>query len=176
MRVCYRMAALKTEDLARWRPKLVAFALRRLRDPERAEDAVQETLLAALGGRDGYAGKSSPATWLFGILKHKIADGLRRGPREQSLEQDLDAMAHHGPGPEQSCASRSVLSLLDRSLGRLPRRSAQAFVMREVLGMETDEVCSMLGVTPTNCWVLVHRARLRLRACPDVGQLAAEAG
>jgi RNA polymerase sigma-70 factor (ECF subfamily) len=42
--------------------------------------------------------------------------------------------------------------------------------------METDEVCSMLGVTPTNCWVLVHRARLRLRACPDVGRLAAEAG
>jgi len=170
------MATANPEELACLRPKLLAFALRRLRDPGRAEDAVQETLLAALEGRDGYAGKSSPASWLFGILKHKIADGLRRGPREQSLEQDLDAMAHHGPGPEQSCASRSALSLLDRSLGKLPRRTAQAFVLREVLGWDTDEVCSMLGVTPTNCWVLVHRARLRLRACPDVGQLAAEAG
>ena len=170
------MATARSEELAHLRPKLLAFAMRRVGDPERAEDAVQEALLAALENLDAYAGKSSLATWLFGILKHKIVDGVRRGPLEQLLEQDIDAMAHHGPGPEQSCASRSVLSLLDRSLGRLPRRSAQAFVMREVLGMETDEVCSMLGVTPTNCWVLVHRARLRLRACPDVGQLAAEAG
>jgi RNA polymerase sigma-70 factor (ECF subfamily) len=170
------MATERTEELVRWRPKLLAFALRRVRDPERAEDAVQEALLAALEGLDSYAGESSLSTWLFGILKHKIMDGLRRGPLEQPLEQDLDAMAYPGPGPEQNCASRSALSLLDRSLGKLPGRSAQAFVLREVLGMETGEVCSMLGVTPTNCWVLVHRARVRLRACPDVGLIAAEAG
>ena len=122
------------------------------------------------------AGKSSLATWLFGILKHKIVDGLRRGSREQPLAQDMDTLMHAGPGPEQSCASRTALLLLERSLGRLPRKSADAFVLCEVLGMDTPEACRALGVTPSHCWVLVHRARQRLRACPHVGQVAAEAG
>ena len=170
------MATARSAELARLRPKLLAFAMRRVRDPERAEDAVQEALLAALEGLDAYAGESSLATWLFGILKHKIVDGLRRGPREEPVEGNLDELPHRGPGPEQTCASRAALTLFNRSLGKLPERSARAFVLREVLGMETDEVCSMLGVTPGYCWVLVHRARRRLRACPDVGLIAAEAG
>jgi RNA polymerase sigma-70 factor (ECF subfamily) len=164
------------EALARLRPKLLAFALRRTRSRDQAEDAVQEALVAALEGLDGYAGGSSLSTWLFGILKHKIADGLRRGPREQTLDMELDELMHDGPGPEQSCASRYALAALERSLEDLPARSAQAFVLREVLGMETVEVCRLMCVTPTHCWVLVHRARARLRACPNVGAVAAEAG
>jgi RNA polymerase sigma-70 factor (ECF subfamily) len=170
------MAIACTEELARLRPKLMAYALRRTRSREQAEDAVQEAMLAALEGLDGYAGGSSLSTWLFGILKHKIVDGLRRGSREQPLEQDADTLMHAGPGPEQSCASRTALLLLERSLGRLPRKSADAFVLCEVLGMDTPEACRALGVTPSHCWVLVHRARQRLRACPHVGQVAAEAG
>lgn len=163
------------EDLAVLRPELQAYALRRLRDRALAEDAVQETLLAALEGLDGFAGESSLATWVFGILKHKMVDGLRRRPRGEPLEQELRSMAYDGPGPEQSCASRSALSALERSLGRLPPKAAHAFMLREVIGLSTDEACRVLGVTPTHCWVLVYRARARLRACPEVGQLAAEA-
>lgn len=164
-----------TLDLAVLRPQLHAYAQRRLRDRALAEDAVQDALLAALEGIDGYAGESSLATWVFGILKHKMVDGLRRRPREESMDEVVHAAAYEGPGPEQSCASRSALSLVERSLGRLPEKAAHAFVLREVLGMSTDEACRILGVTPTHCWVLVHRARARLRACPDVGRLAAEA-
>jgi RNA polymerase sigma-70 factor (ECF subfamily) len=170
------MASACTEELARLRPKLMAYALRRTRSRDQAEDAVQEALLAALEGLDGYAGGASLSTWLFGILKHKIVDGLRRGSREQPLAQDMDTLMHAGPGPEQSCASRTALLLLERSLGRLPRKSADAFVLCEILGMDTPEACRALGVTPSHCWVLVHRARQRLRACPHVGQVAAEAG
>lgn len=175
-RVSFRMAPSRTEELARLRPKLLAFALQRARSREQAEDAVQEALVAALEGLPGYAGGSSLSTWLFGILKHKIVDGLRRGPREMPLDVDLDALMHDGPGPEQSCASRKALSQIERSLNGLPARTAQAFVLREVLGLDTAEVCELLCVTPTHCWVLVHRARSRLRACPEVGLLAAEAG
>lgn len=164
-----------TQDLAVFRPQLQAYALRRLRDRALAEDAVQETLLAALEGLDGFAGESTLATWLFGILKHKMVDGLRRRPREEPLPGAIEELACDGPGPEQRCASRGALSLVERSLGRLPPRSAQAFVLREVMGLSTEEVCRALGVTPTHCWVLVHRARARLRACPEVGRLAAEA-
>jgi RNA polymerase sigma-70 factor (ECF subfamily) len=169
------MATTRTEELARLRPKLMAYALRRTRSREQAEDAVQEALVAGLEGLRGYAGSSSLSTWLFGILKHKLVDGLRRRPREEALEMEIDELAHEGPGPEQTCASRSALAAIDRSLDRLPARAAQAFVLREVLGLDTDEVCRRLRVTPTHCWVLVHRARLRLRACPQVGAVAAEA-
>jgi RNA polymerase sigma-70 factor (ECF subfamily) len=137
---------------------------------------VQETLVAALEGLDRYAGESSLGTWLFGILKHKIVDAFRRSPREEPLELNEDDVLHEGPGPEQSCASRNALAVIDRSLGRLPRKTAHAFVLREVLGMDTVEACRMLQITPTHCWVLVHRARERLRACPEVSLLAAEAG
>jgi RNA polymerase sigma-70 factor (ECF subfamily) len=170
------MATARTEELARWRPQLLAFALRRVRNLERAEDAVQETLVAALEGLDRYAGESSLGTWLFGILKHKIVDGFRREPAEDSLDTCEEQLLHDGPGPEQHCAGRSALAVICRSLGRLPGKTAQAFVMREVLGMDTSEACSALQITPTHCWVLVHRARKRLRACPEVKLVAAEAG
>jgi RNA polymerase sigma-70 factor (TIGR02943 family) len=169
------MATTRTEELARLRPKLLAFALQRTRCRDQAEDAVQEALVAGLEGLEDYAGSASLSTWLFGILKHKIVDGLRRGPREEAMDIELDALVHDGPGPEQTCASRNALAAIDRSLGGLPLRSAHAFVLREVLGMDTAEVCRLLCVTPTHCWVLVHRARLRLRACPQLGAVAAEA-
>jgi RNA polymerase sigma factor (sigma-70 family) len=170
------MTIPRTEELALLRPKLVAFAVQRMRDSDQAEEAVQEALVAALEGLDGYTGDSSLSTWLFGILKHKIVDGLRRRPREEALDMEqLDELVHQGPGPEQSCASRNALAVIGRSLEFLPMRSARAFVLREILGMETAEVCRVLQVTPTHCWVLVHRARLRLRACPEIGRIAAEA-
>jgi RNA polymerase sigma factor (sigma-70 family) len=169
------MATTTTEELARLRPQLMAFALQRTRSREQAEDAVQEALMAALEGLGGFAGTSSLSTWLFGILKHKIVDGRRRRPREDGVEMDLDVLAHGAPGPEQACAGRKMLAVIDRSLAELPMRSAQAFVLREVLGEETAEVCRLLRVTPTHCWVLVHRARTRLRACPEIARIAAEA-
>ncbi|MGH8686587.1 MAG: sigma-70 family RNA polymerase sigma factor [Burkholderiales bacterium] len=169
------MAVPDTEALARLRPRLLAFALRRARDRAAAEDAVQDALLAALEGREGFAGQSTPATWVFGILRHKIVDGLRCGPREESLEGELDELPHAGPGPEQLLARARALETFARSLDRLPDNSARAFVLREVAGYDTPEVCRALGITPANCWVRVHRARARLRKCPDIGRLAAEA-
>jgi RNA polymerase sigma factor (sigma-70 family) len=168
------MASTRSEELARLRPQMMAFALRRAASRDQAEDAVQEALVAALEGLGGYAGNASLRTWLFGILKHKIVDGRRRRPREEALDMELDELAHTGPGPEQSCASRFALAAIDRSLDGLPARSAQAFVLREILGMETADVCRTLQVTPTHCWVLVHRARARLRRCPEIGRIAAE--
>ena len=169
------MTLTSIEDLACWRPQLLAFALRRLRNREQAEDAVQETLVAAMEGLDRFAGNSSLSTWLFGILKHKIVDGIRHAPTEEPLEACEEQLLHDVPGPEQVCASRSALAALDRSLGLLPRKAAHAFVLREVVGMDTPEVCAALSITRSYCWVLVHRARVRLRACPQVNLLAAEA-
>src|SRR5437870_13819328 len=70
-------------DLEKHRPVLLKFAMLQLRNQAQAEDAVQETLIAAIQGAKNFAGRSSVRTWLVGILKHKIVDLIRRSSREQ---------------------------------------------------------------------------------------------
>ena len=160
------------------RPYLVRYAALQLRDRAAAEDAAQETLVAALVAEKSYAGRASLRTWLTGILKHKIVDAIRKGGREQALPEDdgaldalFDASGHWIEPPQQwhhpdaALESRQFLATLEDCLGRLPARTARAFMMREHLGLETPEICKELAVTPTHCWVLLHRARLALREC-----------
>jgi RNA polymerase sigma-70 factor, ECF subfamily len=170
-------------ELERHRPYLLRFALLQLRDRSAAEDAVQETLLAAIQGASRFAGQSSVRTWLVGILKHKIIDGIRRSAREQPADlradadgmEDLDAyFADDGhfaeaPGewasPERSLEERRFFEALERCLQSLPRKTASAFTMRELMGLETEEICKELGISTSNCWVMLYRARMSLRAC-----------
>jgi RNA polymerase sigma-70 factor, ECF subfamily len=169
-------------EVEQHRPYLLRFALLQLRDRTAAEDAVQDTLLAALQGASRFAGQSSVRTWLVGILKHKIIDGIRKTAREQPLErpdgdgaEDLDAyFADDGhfadapeewASPERSLEERRFFEVLERCLQALPRNTASAFTMREVLGLETEEICKELGISTSNCWVMLYRARMSLRAC-----------
>lgn len=151
-----------THEVGELRARLLRFALRRLRDRHRAEDAVQEALVAALEGMERFGGGSSFGTWVTGILKHKIADALRAGAREEPL--DYDALVSDDHEPEQGCARRRLLDAVDARLKRLPACAARVFVLREVMGMDTAEVCRELSISRANCWVMSHRARLRLRA------------
>lgn len=150
------------DDLARLRPQLVRFAMRRLRDRHQAEDAVQDALLAVLEGRARFGGEASIATWLTGILKHKIADTARAAARHEPL--DYDGEVAHDRHPETELAQLRVLEALDARLRQLPACAARVFVMREVMGMDTAEVCRELSISPSNCSVMNHRARRRLRA------------
>ena len=169
-------------ELERHRSYLLRFALLQLRDRTAAEDAVQDTILAAIQGASGFAGQSSVRTWLVGILKHKIIDSIRKTAREQTLErsdgdgaEDLDAFfsddGHFAepPGdwatPERSLEERRFFEALERCLQALPGKTASAFTMRELMGLETEEICKELGISTSNCWVMLHRARLSLRAC-----------
>jgi RNA polymerase sigma-70 factor (ECF subfamily) len=172
---------LDARELAKHRPHLVKFAMLQLRNHAQAEDAVQETLLAALQAADRFAGGSSVRTWLIGILKHKIVDHLRRQSREVSLaaqgeEGALEALdgLFEGDGhfredpadwgdPETALARQEFFDLLQQGLERLPKNTARAFTLREVMGLSTEEICETLGITEANCWVMLHRARLSLR-------------
>jgi RNA polymerase sigma-70 factor, ECF subfamily len=162
------------------RPYLLRFATLQLRDRHAAEDAVQETLLAALAGEAAFGGRSNLRTWLTGILKHKIVDAIRRTgtqtAREVPLpEEGLDALFDQSghwisppqawPDPDASLESRQFYATLEECLARLPAKTARAFMLREHLGLETPEICKELAVTSTHCWVLLHRARLALREC-----------
>ena len=168
------------EDL---RPYLLRYASLQLRDAAAAEDAVQEALLAALAGEANFAGRSNLRTWLTGILKHKIVDTIRRQSRERpagDLELDGDAADFDGlfdkrghwdeapdawEQPEAALGQKQFLAALEACLRALPERTARVFMMREHLGLETPEICKELGITPTHCWVLLHRARMALRLC-----------
>ena len=170
-------------ELERHRPYLMRFALLQLRDRTAAEDAVQETLLAAIQGAGHFAGQSSVRTWLVGILKHKIIDNIRKLARERAVEplqgenagDDLEAF-FLGDGhftapplewesPESALEQRRFFEALERCLQGLPKNTANAFMMRELMGLGTDEICKELGVSPSNCWVMLYRARMNLRAC-----------
>jgi RNA polymerase sigma-70 factor, ECF subfamily len=158
------------------RPYLLRYASLQLRERHTAEDAVQETLLAALAGEASFAGRANLRTWLTGILKHKIVDAIRRMARDPEPVADVaefdalfDETGHWGEPPvawpENSLEQKQFFSVLERCLAGLPQKTAQAFMMREHMGFETDEICKELGVTPTHCWVLLYRARMALREC-----------
>jgi RNA polymerase sigma-70 factor (ECF subfamily) len=184
-------------ELAKHRPHLIKFAMGQLRNTTYAEDVVQETLVAAVQGADRFAGQSTVRTWLIGILKHKIMDHFRRQSREAPLPEldeetsleDLDARfkpdGHflenpaHVPGadwgdPEATLAQGRFFEALEECMARLPPNTARVFNLREVMGMETDEICKEVGITATNCWVLLYRARMALRECLQVKWFAGE--
>ncbi|MGH9929354.1 MAG: sigma-70 family RNA polymerase sigma factor [Pyrinomonadaceae bacterium] len=165
---------------------LFRYAIFRLRDAAAAEDAVQETLLAALQSNNRFAGRSSERTWLIGILKHKIIDLYRRirsnhevGYEGDATNREFDAFEKTGewaghwrtelaPSNWQLDASATLerkefWETLDRCLAELPRRTAMAFVLREVDGLSSEEICALLNLSRNNLWVMLHRARLKLR-------------
>jgi RNA polymerase sigma-70 factor (TIGR02943 family) len=163
------------------RPQLMRFAQAQLRNPAWAEDAVSETVLAALAKPQAFAGQSQLKTWLVGILKHKLIDQIRRHSREVSAtrdedEQDFDALVFNEDGawrempaewgdPEATLGQREFFEVLEVCVEMLPGVQGRLFMMREWLELDTAEICKELGITATNCWVLLHRARLRLQMC-----------
>jgi RNA polymerase sigma-70 factor (ECF subfamily) len=163
------------------RPYLLRYASLQLRNPEAAEDAVQEALVAALAAEQSFAGRSNLRTWLTGILKHKIVDAIRRASREQPVEapdaDELDRLFDESghwrdaptDWPETVLQQKEFLAALEGCLQKLPARTAQVFLMREHLGYETPEICKELGLTATHCWVLLYRARMALRECLEKG-------
>jgi RNA polymerase sigma-70 factor (ECF subfamily) len=172
-------------ELESHRPQLFRFAMLQLRNESTAEDAVQETLVAALQGVSGFAGQSSVRTWLIGILKHKIIDHLRRAGRERPLSEvlpaeesdssDFDALfaadghwaesPSNWGNPDQALQQGRFFQALERCLQGLPKKTGQAFMMREVMGLETTEICKELRISSSNCWVMLYRARMSLRLC-----------
>ena len=170
-----------TTQLETHRRYLLRIATLQLRDNALAEDVVQDTLVAALQGEKSYSGKSSVKTWLTGILKHKVVDAIRskvRAPAFTALDDecrldDIDALFDESGhwenppaswgDPESQLSQQQFFEVMQDCLDRLPPHTARIFVMREVMDLETDEICTQLTITSNNLWVILHRARLTLR-------------
>jgi RNA polymerase sigma-70 factor (ECF subfamily) len=169
---------------------LYRFALTRLRDQHLAEDAVQETLLAAIKNSAGFSGKSSSRTWLTGILKHKIIDLMRRAQRERPLFDDDPAEDMLEPGmdeffhddedahwvdepvalgnPARLMEQKEFWQLLQGCLDRLPKNLARIFMLREIEEEDNETICKELEITATNAWVMLYRSRMGLRKCMEM--------
>ena len=173
-------------QLEAMRPLLVRFAQLQLRNQALADDAVQEALLAVLEKPDSFHGRSSLRTYVTGILKFKIIDQLRLATRErqietfdeQSSDDAIDALfvsdghtlnrPRDWGDPEQTLQQQDFFRVLEVCLEKLPARMAQIFMMREWLELDTDEICKELSISSSNAWVLLYRARIRLRECLDL--------
>ena len=178
-------------QLVEHRDYLMRFAWLQLRNKAWAEDAVSETVLAALAKPQSFGNRSQLKTWLIGILKHKVIDALRHHSREISgldpgVDEDadpLDSLGFKADGhyaqrpadwgnPEQEFSSRQFFEVLEACTTKLPVAQGRLFLMREWLELSSEEICKELDLTPTNFYVQLHRARLRLRECLELNWFA----
>ena len=174
-------------QLVEHRLYLLRYAKLQLRNDAWAEDAVSETLLAALSKPQSFGNRSQLKTWLVGILKHKVIDLIRLHTREVSQPDsdlgnegdELDKLVFKVDGhfaeqpaswgdPHQSLQQNQFFAVLDACMERLPPALGRLFLMREWLEMSSEEICKELSLTPTNLYVQLHRARLRLQECLNI--------
>jgi len=168
----------------RYGDTLYRYTLVRVRDAAAAEEIVQSTFVAALEASKSYKGRSSEKSWLFGILKHKIFDHFRRTKRYRSFDllpaDDPDPLAYHPNGrwqqaprdwkldPEKAAENTQLIATLNGCMTRLSGKFRQVFVLKEIEGLSSREICNELNMKPTNLWVIMHRARNQLKKCLDV--------
>lgn len=170
---------------------LYRFALARARDPEAADELVQETLLAALTARHAFRGRSSERSWLTAILKRKVIDWLRAQVRKRVRQEPLpdawadarftrggkwktkpDEWSADDPGREMT--GDDFRHTLAACLDKLPPRVRHAFVLRHIEEEAAEDVCEAVGASANNLWVMLHRARLRLWRCLSVNWFGEE--
>ena len=180
------MAKIAVLDPRKWvslyADYLYSYAVARLDDEEQARDLVQETFLAALERTEQFRGNSSERTWLTAILKHKVIDVYRKRssglrpiesvpPEQEFFEPDnghwKEAYSPKEFGMEDAdpLANKELTTILQRCLHKLPALWLSVFTMKHMDDAATEIICEQLKLTPSNFWVIIHRAKLNLRAC-----------
>jgi RNA polymerase sigma-70 factor (ECF subfamily) len=157
-----------------------------VRDGAVAEELVQETWIALLTGLDRFEGRSSLRTWLIGVLVNKARTRLARERRTVPFSFLEDAEGRASPAtepadpaeyggwvdppgawtesdPERLAMGTETREVIEAAIRELPDAQRAVVTLRDIEGLETDEICNLLGVTVTNQRVLLHRARARLR-------------
>jgi RNA polymerase sigma-70 factor (TIGR02943 family) len=162
---------------------LFNYAFRRVSDEELSKDLLQETYLAAWRNRNSFRGESSVKNWLFLILKTKIIDHFRKlnsntVVSEVNREHDdgtyFDSEEHWRKGMypaafsvnfQSEFESREFIKVFDSCGKKLKQVQHAVFVMKYVDDLDSEEICKIMGLTSSNYWVLIHRAKVQLRAC-----------
>ncbi|GAA4099835.1 sigma-70 family RNA polymerase sigma factor [Mucilaginibacter panaciglaebae] len=163
---------------------LYAYALSRINDEEQARDLVQEVFLAALEKADHFEGRSSERTWLTAILKNKIIDIYRkRSPGLNNKTSKTDDKTYDdffyedghwreehwpkelGVEDQDPLHNKELNRVLQQCMQKLPALWLAVFTMKHMEEESSENICKQLKVTSANFWVIIHRAKLNLRAC-----------
>lgn len=170
---------------SQWRPAMLRFARLHIQPDEEAEDAVQDALAAMLTASPDTLIGVDPRRYLFGILKHKITDRLRLRYRHEqhtvsqahlddTLDDTLfDAKGHWADGlepatwqsPDDQMESDQFFVVVDLCVDKLPGKTAKVFSMKNFLDCEAEEICATLGLSKSDYWQCMSRARKQLQLC-----------
>jgi RNA polymerase sigma-70 factor (ECF subfamily) len=162
---------------------LYRYALMRLKDPTAAKDVIQETYIAGFKGLDRFDGRVDVKYWLRGILRNKIVDHIRKAVRERPCEDPLEFQDDDGISrnkmkyfgipssdpmpwefePHHAYEESEFWTIFRQCVDQLKDNHRQAYVLKEIEGMSTDEVCEIMDISPNNLWVVIHRARAQLK-------------
>lgn len=173
---------------------LYNYAVYRINDKDEAQDLVQETFLSGIKAKDTFRGECTEKTWLITILKRKIIDHYRKKSTqsiqtsigsdkvaagyEQFFQQDGDFEDHWSKEGKpcswsvnglQKMETKEFYDVLNKCLGVLPQKWASVFCMKNMEDMETENICKELNVSTSNYWIIMHRAKLQLRKCIEIG-------
>ncbi len=179
-------ALVDAKFLETLRRQMLKFATLQLSDSHLAEDAVQEALMGALKNARSFAGQAALKTWVFAILKNKIADVLRQKQRlvyagslmhddeeDEDFSELFEARGHwqsderpaNWGNPQDSLRQSQFWNIFEVCLENLPGKQARVFMMKEFVELDASEICTEVEISVTNLNVMLHRARLRLREC-----------
>ena len=160
---------------------LFNYAIVRVNNHDLAKDLVQETFFAGLRSAKNFEGKSTERTWLISILKRKIIDYYRKinskkGQAEVRMnfyddgENEGNWIEERVPQTWENEAEKKIESVelhnqIDDCIDHLPEKYAMVFRMKTIQEFDTEDICKELDITPSNLWVIIHRARTQLRRC-----------
>ena len=161
---------------------LYRYAMARVNDSEIAKDLVQDTFLAAWRNYDNFKGEISEKNWLYAILKNKIIDHFRKASTR--LTDSLPTVAGDDPYFDDSqhwtaatapkewndssdapVMKKEFYGVLLNCKSKLKKIQDTVFTLKYLDGLDSEEICKVLNLTTSNYWVLIHRAKLQLRAC-----------
>ncbi|MDB5282421.1 MAG: putative polymerase sigma factor [Bacteroidota bacterium] len=180
--------------IERYADALFSYTFSRINRQDVAEDLVQDTFFSALKAKDTFRNDSSEKTWLIAILKRKIIDYYRKKSTQNELnifdkpeekdgfmnhffdsEPQYDGHWNNASAPKEwkkdfdtKLESDEFYEILNGCLGKLPEKWAAVFTLKNMDDLDSEEICKELGISPSNYWVLMHRAKLQLRECMDV--------
>jgi RNA polymerase sigma-70 factor (TIGR02943 family) len=162
---------------------LYNYSISRVNNSDLAKDLVQDTFFAGLKSAKNFQGKASERTWLVSILKRKIIDHYRKinskkGQAEVRMsfyedgENEGSWLEERVPqswdnASEKKIENEELRNQLEFCINKLPEKYAMVFRMKTIQEFETEEICKELGITSSNLWVIIHRARTQLRKCME---------
>ncbi len=163
--------------------ELYRYTVTRVTDSGFAEDIVQETFLSAWRAKVTYKGEASEKNWLYAICKNKIIDHFRKHSKNivkpSRAEEDIyfDKVEHWrdettpnewGINYGQPIETKEFYSILELCKKKLNNIQQSVFVMKYMEGIEAENICKVLEITPSNYWVIIHRCKLHLRSCLEI--------